>query len=132
MRGRNLSLVCFFLMAANAFGQGGNATITGTVVDASDAIVAGAQIRVTNVQTGVVKATRVTNSGLYVVPDVIPGTYNVEISADGFQAKRFTDVRLAVGQQAKIDVKLEVGSSKQVVDVVGTEVPLLQTVEASV
>jgi len=119
-------------MAASAMAQSGNATISGTVTDSSEAVVAGAEVRVANVQTGVVKTTKANSSGLYVVPDVVPGTYTVEIMAEGFQTKRFTEVHLQVAQQAKIDVKLDVGSSKQVVDVVGTEAPLLQTVEASV
>ena len=119
------------LFTSTLFGQSGNATLTGTVVDASSAVIAGAQIVATNNQTGVAKTTKTTASGLYVIPELRPGRYTVEIEAIGFEKKRYADVTLDVAQQARIDASMQVGSEKQVVSVT-SDIAALQTVEASV
>ncbi len=128
---RLILLLTAALFASSLFGQSGNATLTGTVADASSAVIAGAQVVATNNQTGVAKTTKTTASGLYVIPELTPGRYTVEIEAVGFETRRYADVALDVAQQARIDASMQVGSEKQVVSVT-SDVAALQTVEASV
>ncbi len=125
-------LMALLLCAGLAPAQTGNATITGTILDASGAVVAGAQITATNLQTGVTRTTRTSASGLYVIPELRPGTYSVEVGAAGFETKRYSNILLDVNQQVKIDASLQIGSEKQVVSVESESIAALQTVEASV
>ncbi len=121
-----------FAFASVGWAQTGNATVSGTVVDTSKAVIPGAQVNVTSVRTGVVRTTQTTGAGFFVVPELNPGEYLIEVTAKGFEAKRYSGVVLSVNQQAQIDVTLTAGSEKQVVQVAGDSVPILQTVEASV
>jgi hypothetical protein len=125
-------IICLLLaVCASAFGQNGNATISGTVQDPSGAVVVGAQVSVTNGSTGVVKTAVTSGAGFYLIQDLIPGSYVLEVSAQGLRTARFNNLRLDVDQQARLDAKLEVGSATQEVKVTGDAV-LLQTVDASV
>ena len=127
-----LTVLIWLALCAIAIGQTGNATLTGTVQDDSGAVVPGAHVTVTNTATGVNKEAITTGAGLYVLLDLIPGTYTVEATASGLRSKLISDVKLDVDQQASIDFQLAVGSEKQQVTVTGASVPLLQTVDASV
>src|SRR5271156_6035464 len=100
---------------APAFGQAGNATITGTVEDASGAVVVGARVGITNTQTGVIKNSVASSTGLYLIEALIPGTYVLDISANGMRPERINNVRLDVDQQARVDVKLQVASATEAV-----------------
>ncbi len=127
------TVLCLAFGAA-ALGQNamGRATLSGTVQDASGAVVPEVQVLVTNTATGVQKSSVTTGSGEYFIPDLIPGTYNVEATKSGFETKRVENIQLNVDQQAKVDFQLAVGTTKQEVTVAGGSMPLLQTSDASV
>jgi Carboxypeptidase regulatory-like domain len=128
----SLGIVCLLVAAcASAFGQNGNATISGIVQDPSSSIVVGAQVVATNTSTGVARTAVTSGAGFYLIQDLIPGSYVLEVSAQGFRATRTDNVRLNVDQQARLDVKLEIGSATQDVKVTD-DVDLLQTSDASV
>jgi hypothetical protein len=94
------------LLAVNAFGQ--DASLSGTVADATGGVVPGTTITATNDNTGVV-STAVTNaSGVYSFPRLIFGVYTVKAEQSGFQPKIFTKVTLLAGQQARLNFQLEV------------------------
>ncbi len=120
------------VLPAFIWAQTGTATLSGTVADPSGAIVPGVQIVVTNVATGVSKNAVTTTAGLYVIPNLIPGTYNLTASAKGFERRTITGVTLEVDQAARIDVDLKVGEITQSVDVTGENAALLQTESSSV
>src|SRR5579872_6666451 len=101
--------LCFFVFCAAAFGQTGNATLTGTVSDPSGAVILGAKVTVTNTATGVSRLVETTGAGLYVAPSLIPGAYKIEAAAAGFKTKVVTDLQLEVDQQARVDIPLEIG-----------------------
>jgi hypothetical protein len=115
-----------------AFGQTGNATLTGTIQDNSGAVIPGAHIVLTNGATGVQKVAESNGAGIYFIPTLPPGTYKLEVTASGFQTKIVSDIKLNVDQHASIDVQLLVGATKQEVTVSGTTIPVLQTVDATV
>lgn len=111
--------------------QTGNATLSGTVRDSSGAVIPGVDVRVTNTATGVTSETTTNQTGLYYVPNLIPGAYSIDVSATGFQPKRIAGVRLDIDQQGAVDIDLAVGSATEKVTVTGAP-PMLQTEEASV
>ena len=75
-----------FVILGIAVGQTTSGDLVGTVVDASGAIVSGATVVVTNVGTGVSTTTKAGADGGIRVANLIPGSYNVTATADGFSA----------------------------------------------
>ena len=124
--------VCLALCCGLGFAQTGNATLRGTVMDATGAVIPGARVVVTNAATGVTKTTVTTASGLYDMPYLIPGSYVATVTSPGFATKNVTNIPLAVDQKATLDIQLEVGPTTQQVTVSGTTVPLLQAAEGGV
>ncbi len=118
----------FFAM--NAFGQ--DASLGGTVTDASGGVIPGATVTATNEGTGVV-STAVTNSaGVYSFPRLLFGTYAVKAEQKGFQSKSFTKVPLQVGQQARLNFQLEISGLTTNVEVSTTGEQLLLESSSSV
>jgi len=117
--------------SAIAFGQSGNASLTGTVQDSSAAVVPNAAVTVRNVDTGVAHEMVTNSAGLYYIPNLIPGAYTVNVEAKGFKGQRIEGVKLVIDQQARIDVQLKVGELGQEIAVRAAP-PLLQTEDVSV
>jgi hypothetical protein len=116
-----VSMMLFFglFAAVAAYSQVTGATLGGTVTDASGATVPGAQISVKNNATGVTREVTSDASGLFTVPNVIPGDYEIKVSAKGFSTARQANVSLAVGQQQQLNFSLKVGETSQTVEVTG-------------
>ena len=111
-----LSLVLSLAMPLSA--QLGGGTIQGTVNDASGASVPGALIRVTNTKTNIPYKTKTNAEGYYTTPTVAIGEYAVTVEADGFKKVVRTGISLVVDQTARVDIRLELGSVNQSVEVV--------------
>ncbi|MFN7926861.1 MAG: carboxypeptidase regulatory-like domain-containing protein [Blastocatellia bacterium] len=109
-------LLSFFSLGIGAQVTG-VATLQGVITDNNNAVLANAEITVTNLDTGVsVKA--VTNeTGLYRVPALNPGRYSIEAKANGFAATRIAETRLEVGQTARLDLSLKVGGVNEAVEI---------------
>lgn len=88
---------CLGCVAAPAVAQSTAATVRGRVADA-----AGAQVTATNTATGLTRSVRANADGRYVLPGLPPGTYRIEVSADGRTSSR--TVTLQVGQTATLDL----------------------------
>ena len=116
----------FFLAASLVLAQVEQATITGTVTDASGAVVPGAVVTATNLRTGVAGNTLTNNEGNYRLPYLPAGEYEVTVSKDGFDKARVAGVNLTVGLVATIDLSLKPGSLQQEVLVTATTVRLEQ------
>ncbi|MFN3326924.1 MAG: carboxypeptidase regulatory-like domain-containing protein [Bryobacteraceae bacterium] len=124
---RLLSLVAGSLLSACLiFGQGNTGSIVGTVTDASDAIVPGARITLTNTRTGVQATTNSDGSGNYLFNFVQPGTYSVEAESPGFKRFSRTNITLEMFRQLRIDIAMETGVVTETVTV-AAETPLLET-----
>src|SRR5262249_37919116 len=106
-------------------------TILGTVSDPTLAVVAGAKITVTNVDTNVSRTTQANGSGFYEVFDLIPGQYTVAAEATGFKKAVRSQFELQVAQSARVDLKLEVGDTSQSVEIAAAA-PLVNTTDATV
>jgi hypothetical protein len=120
----SLATACFSVAAS---AQTITGSVSGIVTDATGAVVPGATVTATNVDTGV-KVTDTTNSaGIYNIRFLQIGKYKVTTAAKGFQAQSFGPFALEIDQIAKVDVKLTVGSDTTTVNVTSGVVPLLDT-----
>src|SRR5690348_7110149 len=85
------------------------ATITGSVTDPNGLIVPGAAITATNTETNYRYSAASNEAGVYTVPQLREGTYQVAVRAAGFKEFVASDVTLAARDVRRLDVKLEVG-----------------------
>ena len=127
------SIVCCLLLLAMslpAFAQSTEGAITGTLMDASGAMVPKANITVTNVDTGLIYRATSTSDGTYTVPSLPPGAYKVEVEAAGFATFVQTQLNIDVAQRLRVDAKLKIGDSSETVTVSGG-VPIIQSEQSS-
>src|SRR5579863_9014924 len=124
-------LFAFLLCASAAFAQD-TATLNGTVHDTTGAVVAGATVTVSNATIGMNKTTTANGDGDWVIPYLPSGAYDVNISAKGFKTYEAKGLVLRVGQKARIDVTLEVGSLSSEVVVAGQGLAQVETQSAQV
>jgi hypothetical protein len=94
-----------------------NATIVGTVVDASNAVVPNAEITLTNTATSQVRTATSNTSGIYLFANVGVGQFTLSAMAKGFQKYVKTDITVNTAQTLKEDITLTVGSESQTVTV---------------
>jgi len=90
--------------------------ITGTIQDPTGAVVPNATITAKNVATGAIRSSATNASGLFVLPNLTPGTWDVTIAAAGFATQRVRSA-VEVGAKISIDRKLEVGTASTTVEV---------------
>jgi hypothetical protein len=102
------------------FAQSGLAVLRGTVTDPSRAVIPGATITLSEPATGVVVRTVVSDEfGNFEIPDVRPGTYNLQAELAGFKTFVSTAILLESGQTRRLDVPLQLGGTAEEVTVVG-------------
>ena len=99
-------------------GQGDRGVITGTVMDASGAVVPGAQIIAVQKNTNTSFKTTSSSTGDYTVPSVPVGSYQVRVEKQGFKTHVTEKVMITPGTTARVDVKLDIGAAQQSVEVV--------------
>jgi hypothetical protein len=116
----SLCLSVFLFHAARLAAQEYLATISGTVTDATGALVKGANVKVTNTDTNIVTLGSTNDSGAYSVPFLLPGNYSVEVNIQGFKTAVKTGVVLDASGKAQVDFQLEIGTSTQAVTVQAT------------
>jgi hypothetical protein len=112
-----------------SFGQESQASLAGRVTDKKNAVVVGATVTVTSVETGVVQTTTTNQSGEWLVEALNPGHYWFEVSAPGFKNTKHEAIELQVGDQKAVDVQLLIGAVTQTVTVFA-ETPLIDTTAA--
>lgn len=122
-------LLLFTVCATSALCQ--QAQIAGLIQDPAELNVSGALITVRNEQTGGRRETQSNASGFYSVASLSPGTYRILVRCQGFQTIVREDVRLEVGDNARVDFTLRIGDSQTVVTVNGGA-PLMNTEDASI
>jgi hypothetical protein len=107
------------------FAQTGNAVVQGTALDSSKAVIAAAKVTLRNNDTGVVKTTPTSNSGVFYFGAVQPGPYVLTVEAPGFKKWEGT-LTAEVGQIVTIDPAMEVGTVGTTVEVTGVA-PVIST-----
>src|SRR5215472_11292623 len=98
-------------MTSLAFGQGGTATVTGTITDPSGLAIAGAAVQAKNTETGVAYSAASTGTGNYAVPNLPVGSYTLTATAPGFKTYTHTNFALSATQVLREDIALQVGTA---------------------
>jgi outer membrane receptor protein involved in Fe transport len=111
--------------ARDAYAQVAGATLTGTVKDPSGAVVPSAQVAITDVATGVTRTVTSGGAGLYTAPNLLPGSYEVRVTATGFTTTVQKGITLTVGAQQELDFTMQVGQMNQTVEIT-TEAPTVE------
>lgn len=125
-----LMAVVMLALAPFVFGQVTGA-IQGTIYDPSGAAVAGASVKVTNEATGVARTGETEAEGHFRIPDLLAGTYEIQVAKTGFKTLVRKSIELAAESVLNIDLKLNVGDSSETVEVVEA-VPQVETTEARI
>src|SRR5262245_8337671 len=121
------ALLLTLVFSAYAFSQSSLATISGTVSDATGALIPGVTITATNTATNVATMVLSNESGAYNIPGLLPGTYKLTGELSGFQTQTYTDVQLGNAQQVRLNFILKVASVAQAVEVTVAADTLLAT-----
>lgn len=124
-------VIQILLFSGMMFGQIITSSIVGSVVDPSSALVPGAQVTVTNTNTGISQKTTTGGNGTYSVPGLLAGSYEVTIEAPGFDTYHVTGITLLSATTVRVDANISIGSARQDVTVTDTT-QLLHTDDMSV
>src|SRR5258708_5766963 len=124
-------LVCLFLAASVSVAQSPNGTISGIVLDPSGGLIVGADVLIINNATGVQYAGKANSEGYYVVPNISPGTYRIQVSNSGFKTIIKPDIVIHVQDALAINFTLPIGAASEIVTVEGGA-PIINTENASV
>ena len=104
-----------------------NGSITGTVKDPSGAAVSGATVLITSPERGINRKTTTNSTGEYNESALAPGSYDIIVTATGFKKYQVKNAKLDVGEKARVDIPLEVGSISTEVIVQGENVAQVET-----
>jgi carboxypeptidase family protein len=113
-----------------AQGVGASGDVRGTVTDPSGAIVAGANVTVTDVAKGIKHTATTDSSGAYHLFGLLPATYSVSVAKAGFQPEVAKAVPVVIGQTATVNFQLKVSQVSETVEVTA-EVPVVETERGS-
>ena len=114
-----VTLIILFWSPLWAFSQVSSASLQGTVTDQSEASIPGVEVTVTNVDTGSDRTVITDDAGRYRAPQLAIGNYEVKAELIGFRTAVRSGINLTVGQQAVVDITLEIGEISEVVEVTG-------------
>jgi hypothetical protein len=122
-------LLCSVSLCSFLYGQSNLATVNGTVNDPDMKAVPGAQVRARSTETGAMRTTATGPGGQFELPGLTPGEYTIEVEAKGFAIAKH-EMRLEVGQNARLDLGLTVGETNTSIDV-AARAETLKTEDAS-
>jgi hypothetical protein len=128
---RKLLLVICCLTIVSALAQVTTGRIEGTVTDPQGAAVPGAAVKVGNAATGLMMTATADEKGIWVFPSMATSTYTVTVSRAGFKTVTIENVKVDAGVPATVNVKLDIGSLAETVEVQGGA-EILQTQSATV
>jgi hypothetical protein len=114
-----------------AWSQEVTAAIVGTVDDPSGAPIKGAKVTATDTERGTVYQSETNDAGAYNINRIPIGTYELKVTAQGFQTSAHPAFTLVLNQTARIDVQMKVGAISETVEVTGAA-PILKTESTSV
>jgi hypothetical protein len=127
-----LVFLTILAMAASDSALAQNATVTGTVVDSTSAVVVKASITVHNVNTNTDRTAESSAEGTYTVAQLPPGLYNISVAKDGFKRVDVNAVTLVVDQNFTLNIKLEVSSVAASVEVSAQSVAPVELQNATI
>lgn len=116
-RGAVLAAVAAVALTMNLYAQGERATITGAVTDSTGASIVGAQVNLREITTNVTLKTTTNAAGIYYLPALPPGQYEIRVEQKGFRATVISGIVLGAGTTASYNARLEVGAVAEAVEV---------------
>jgi hypothetical protein len=130
--GRLAAVVAVLCFSALAFAQGGaTGAITGTVQDASGAVIFGAKVNVVNEATGqVLRQVSTDSSGTFTATLLSVGNYSLEVSAPGFTTSKVSGIGVRITETTRLTAVLKVSSAKEEVEV-QSQVAAIETTDAT-
>ena len=129
-----LSMAASLIFASAVMGQSqaAAADLSGTVVDPTGAVVAGAIIHAKGIGNGISRTVTANAEGNYQLISLPPGDYEITAEAATFKKVIISPVKLTVGQSADLTIKLEVGAATAVVNISGEDAQLVETTKTNV
>ncbi|HUE55551.1 MAG TPA: carboxypeptidase regulatory-like domain-containing protein [Candidatus Udaeobacter sp.] len=124
-------LVASCELAGAAHAQAVGAALSGLITDEHGGAVPGATVSIKNVATGVVREVSSNGDGFYSAPNLLPGTYEVRVTAQGFQTLVQKEIGLTVGAEQALNLSLKVGQLNQTVEV-NAAPPEVQTASSTI
>jgi hypothetical protein len=125
------ALAIVMLTCVRAYAQVSGAMLTGTVSDTSGAIIPNAQVSIRNIATGEVREVTTGTASFYSAPNLLPGKYDVTVTAPGFSTEVRSGITLTVGAQQVLNITMGVGPVSQKVEVTG-EAPAVQLADSTI
>lgn len=119
-----------FSDSAKAQVSGG--TISGTITDPSEKLIPQAQVSITNVATGITTSVTTNADGFFTAPNLLPGEYEITVTAKGFATEARKGIILTVGGQQVFNLPLRVGAAAKTVVEVTTEAPAVQLASSDI
>jgi hypothetical protein len=124
--------LAFTLTGTSAFAQAvANAEIHGIVQDASGAVVSGAQVKATQIETGYSQTTVSGGDGIYALPNLPVGSYKIDVVGQAFKSYTQSGIVLQVGNNVQVNIALQVGSVSEHIDV-SADAAMVQTQDTSI
>jgi hypothetical protein len=111
------ALILVVFCADKVAAQQATALLSGTIKDASGAVIADAKVTLRNSATNVARVTNSNKAGDYVFTSIPIGPYELEVERKGFNKSIRKGITLEINQNARLDIELEVGTESQVVEV---------------
>ena len=121
---------CWFPVAVGAQVAGG--TIYGTISDPSEKLIPQAQVSIANVATGITTVVATNSDGFFTAPNLLPGEYDITVTAKGFNTEVRKGITLTVGAQQVFSLTLHVGSAAKTVVEVTVEAPAVQLASSDI
>src|SRR5262245_27064230 len=114
-------MACFCVSGLFAQSQLGTGAISGTIQDATGAVIPAAEITITQADTGLTRKVTTTEAGQFVAPVLPAGLYHVRAAKEGFQTAEQDDVVVNVGAAANLNFTLSIGDITQTVTVTAVQ-----------
>lgn len=127
----SLCFIAVLLFINSAAAQSPDGTISGIVLDPSGGVIAGADVVIVNDGTGVQYNSKTNSNGIYVIPNLPPGSYRIQVSNSGFKTIIKPDIVIHVEDALAINFTLPIGAAAEIVTVAGGA-PIINTENASV
>ena len=109
----------FFSLASTVFAQSDTGVLFGVITDPAARTILGARLTLRNEATGATREYVTDERGVYFFTFLQPGNYSLQLQADGFKQYQDNDVRIQVAQVSRIDISVEIGNTKEILDISG-------------